>query len=136
MSAPSNMRDMAITKAGGAEPNELERPGNILTWTVTILACVYIGWIGTSLYHSTPIFINMHTSMGVDLSLPTKILIGFYRLMYPILFGGIAALVITKQFFVRDKWMSVSVTLAAAVAVSLISEGIVRALYRPLFDLP
>jgi hypothetical protein len=55
--------------------------------------------------------------------------------MYPTLFGGIAALVITKQFFVRDKWISVSVTLAATVAVSLISEGIVRALYRPLFDM-
>jgi hypothetical protein len=129
------MRDMAITKAGAVEPNEIERPGNILTWTVTILACVYIGWIGASLYYSTPIFINMYTSMGVDLHLSTKILIGFYRLMYPILFGGLAALVITKQFFVRDKWMSVSVTLAAIVAVSLISEGIVRALYRPLFEM-
>lgn len=126
---------MAITKAGAVEPNEIERPGNILTWTVTILACVYIGWIGASLYYSTPIFINMYSSMGVDLHLSTKILIGFYRLMYPILFGGMAALVITKQFFVRDKWMSVSVTLAAIVAVSLISEGIVRALYRPLFDM-
>jgi hypothetical protein len=135
MSVASNMRDMAITNAGFLKPNEIERPGNILTWIVTILACVYIGWIGASLYYSTPIFINMYASMGVDLHLSTKILIGFYRGMYPILFGGIAALVITKQFFVRDKWMSVSVTLAAIVSVSLISEGIVRALYRPLFDM-
>lgn len=129
------MRDMAITKAGALEPNEIERPGNILTWTVTILASVYIGWIGASLYYSTPIFINMYSSMGVDLQLSTKILIGFYRLMYPVLFGGLAALVITKQFFVRDKWISVSVTLAATVAAGLISDGIVRALYRPLFDM-
>jgi hypothetical protein len=135
MSAASNMRDMAITKAGALEPNEIERPGNILTWTVTILASVYIGWIGASLYYSTPIFINMYSSMGVDLQLSTKILIGFYRLMYPVLFGGLAALVITKQFFVRDKWISVSVTLAATVAAGLISDGIVRALYRPLFDM-
>jgi ABC-type uncharacterized transport system permease subunit len=55
--------------------------------------------------------------------------------MYPILFGGIAALVITKQFFVREKWFSVSLTLAAALAVGLIAYGIVRALYQPLFDL-
>ena len=129
------MRDMAIMKAGDAEPNELGRPGKILTWTVTSLACVYIGWIGISLYYSTPIFINMYMSMGVDLSLSTKILVGFYRLMYPILFGGLAALIITKQFFVRDKWMSLSVTLAATVAGCLISDGIVRALYRPLFDM-
>ena len=112
-----------------------ERQGDVLTWLVTILACVYIGWIGASLYYSTPIFINMYISMGVDLNLSTKILIRFYRLMYPILFGGIAALVITKQLFVRDKWISVSITLAATVAVNLSSEGIVRALYRPLFDM-
>src|SRR5258708_31519869 len=129
------MTGMAITNAGPLRHNEIERPGNILTWTVTILACAYIGWLGASLYYSTPIFINMYTSMGVDLHLSIKILIGFYRLMYPILFGGLAALIITKQFFVRDKWMSVSVTLASTVAVSLISEGIVRALYRPLFDM-
>jgi hypothetical protein len=112
-----------------------ERQGDVLTWLATILACTYIVWTGTALYFSTPIFINMYTSMGVDLHLSTKILIGFYRLMYPILFGGIAALVITKQFFVRDKWISVSVTLAATVAANLISESIVRALYRPLFDM-
>ncbi|HLK06758.1 MAG TPA: hypothetical protein VKV30_02395 [Candidatus Angelobacter sp.] len=126
---------MATTDAGFLKATDNQRPGHIFTWTVTILACAYIGWIGVSLYYSTPIFINMYVSMGVDLSLSTKILIGFYRLMYPILFGGMAALVITKQFFVRNKWMSVSVTLAATVAVSLISEGIVRALYRPLFDM-
>jgi len=109
--------------------------GSVLTWIVTILAFSYIVWTGTSLYFSTPIFINMYVSVGADLHLSTRILIAFYRVMYPILFGGMAALVITKQFFVRDKWMSVSVTLAATVAVSLISEGIVRALYRPLFDM-
>ena len=109
--------------------------GNVFTWIVTVLACAYIGWIGTSLYYSTSIFINMYTSMGVELPLSVKILIGFYRVMYPILFGGIAALVITKQFFVRDKWFSVSLTLAAALAVGLIAYGIVRTLYRPMFDL-
>jgi hypothetical protein len=111
------------------------RSGSVLTWIATILAFTYIAWTGTALYFSTPTFINMYISMGVDLTLSIKILIGFYRLMYPILFGGIAALVITKQFFVRDKWISVSVTLAATVAASLISEGIVRVLYRPLFDM-
>ena len=126
---------MAITNAGPLTPNEIERPGSILTWTVTILACAYIGWLGASLYYSTPIFINMYTSMGVDLHLSTKILIGFYRLMYPVLFGGMAALVITKQLFVRDKWASVSVTLAATLAASLIGDAIVSALYHPLFNL-
>jgi hypothetical protein len=112
-----------------------DRSGSVLTWIVTILAFGYIVWTGTSLYFSTPIFINMYVSVGVDLHLSTRVLIGFYRLIYPVLFGGMAALIITKQFFVRDKWISVSVTLAATVAVSLISEGIVSVLYRPLFEI-
>lgn len=122
--------DLDLLKTDNINP-----PTNILTWTVTILACVYIGWLGVSLYYSTSIFINMYMRMGVDLPLSTKIVIGFHRVMYPILFGGLAALVITKQFFVRDKWISVSVTLAVTVATSLISEGMVRALYRPLFEM-
>jgi hypothetical protein len=117
------------------DPNKNDRSGGILTWIVTILAFAYIMWTGISLYRSTPIFINMYTSMGVDLHLSTRLLIEFYRFMYPVLFGGMAALVITKQFFVRDKWMSVSVTLAATVAASLISSSIVSALYQPLFDM-
>ena len=126
---------MAIPDVVLIKPNEIDRSGNVLTWIVTILACTYIGWIGISLYYSTPIFINMYTSMGVELSLSLKIFIAGYRWMYPILFGGIATLVITKQFFVRDKWFSVSLTLAAAVAVGLIGYGIVRTLYQPMFDL-
>src|SRR5258708_13850421 len=116
------------------KPAGNDRSGSVLTWIVTILAFGYIVWTGTSLYFSTPIFLNMYGSVGVDLHLSTRLLIGFYRLMYPILFGGIAALVITKQFFVRDKWITVSVTLAAPVAANLISEGIVSVLYRPLLD--
>ena len=126
---------MTTTEIGLPKPNEIDRRGSVLTWIVTILACAYICWIGISLYYSTTIFINMYTSMGVELPLALRIFIAGYRWMYPILFGGIAALVITKQFFVRDKWFSVSLTLAAAVAVSLIGYGIARTLYQPMFDL-
>jgi hypothetical protein len=89
--------------------------GSVFTWTATILACAYIVWTGVMLYLSTPRFIDMYTSMGVDLSLSTKLVIGFYRFVFPVLFGGAATLVIVKQFFVREKWVSLSITLAAVV---------------------
>ena len=111
------------------------RDGGIFTWTATVLACAYIFWSGTMLYLATPKFIDMFSSMGVDLPLPTKIVIGFYRFAYPVLFGGAAALVIAKQFFVREKWVSLSITLAAIVMVNIISGGTVWALYQPLFDM-
>jgi hypothetical protein len=126
---------MATTNAVPITHNETAQPESIFTWLVTLMACAYIAWLGASLYHSTRIFIDLYISSGVEFLLSTKILIAFYRFLYPIIFGGMAALLITKQFFVRDKWVSVSVTLAATLAASLIGDAIVRALYHPLFNL-
>jgi hypothetical protein len=61
--------------------------------------------------------------------------IATYRFGYPLWFGGATALVITKQFYVRQKWPNLSITLVAVVMVDIISRGIVWALYRPIFDL-
>ena len=86
------------------------------------------------LYLSMPIFINMFMSMGVELPLATRILIATYRLGYPLWFGGATAVVIAKQFYVREKWPNLSITLTAVLVVDLISRGIIWALYRPLFE--
>ncbi|HEY5028855.1 MAG TPA: hypothetical protein VIK39_10635, partial [Candidatus Angelobacter sp.] len=79
-------------------------------------------------------YINMYKSMGVELLGPSWFVMQNYYWSYPILFAGAAALVIAKQFFVRQKWISLTITLAAVVVVDVVSSGIVRALYRPLLD--
>jgi hypothetical protein len=126
---------MATSASDLDKSNRSERQGSVFTWTVTILACVYFAWIGASLYYSTSVFKDMFVSMGVELHGLTLIVIAGYRCSYPILFGGAATVVIAKQFFVREKWVSLTITLAAAVVVDVISSGIVRALYSPLVDL-
>jgi hypothetical protein len=108
--------------------------GSVFTWTATVLACAYIVWSGTMLYSSTPIFINMFKSMGVELQGPAWFVMKNYYWTYPILFAGPAALVLAKEFYVREKWISQSITLAALLVVDIISRGIVWALYRPLFE--
>lgn len=109
--------------------------GNVFTWTATVLAFAYIVWSGTMLYLSTPIFINMFKSMGVELHGPVWFLMQNYYWTYPILFAGPAALVLAKQFYVRQKWPNLSITLAAVLVVDIISRVIVSELYRPLFDI-
>ena len=126
---------MATSDVSFPKPIENKRPGNILTWIATILACAYVVWTGTMFYASTPKFIDMYINMGVDLPLSTKIVIGFYRLGYPFLFGGAVVLLIGKQFSVREKWPNLSVTLATVLVVAIFGDWIVRALYRPLFEL-
>jgi type II secretory pathway component PulF len=119
----------------GFSANSNKRPGNILTWTATILACAYVVSTGVMLYVSMPKFVEKYISMGVELPLPTKIVIGFYRLGFPVLFGGATVLLIGKQFSVREKWPNLIITLATVVMADIISRTIIWALYRPMFDL-
>lgn len=126
---------MATTDVGFLKPNENNRPGNILTWIATILACAYIVWMGTMLYISTPKFMDLYSSLNAELPLATRIVSATYRFGYPLFFGGTTALLIAKQFYVREKWPSLSITLAAVVMAAIIGGGIMRALYRPLFDM-
>jgi type II secretory pathway component PulF len=108
---------------------------SIFTWTATVLACAYIVWSGAMLYLATPKFIDMYSSMGVELPLATRILIATYHVGYPLWFGGTTALVIAKQFYVREKWPNLSISLMAVVMVDIVSRTAVWALYRPLLDL-
>ena len=126
---------MVTNAAGLATQNESERPGTPLTWGLAILACAYIGWNGYALYVYTDAFSGMFSSMGVELPIPTRIVISSYRFFYPLLFGGALGVVIAKQFYVRQKWANLTTTLAAVVVVVVFSNEIVRALYRPLLDL-
>jgi hypothetical protein len=125
---------MSTTGPGFQQANP-PAPGSVFTWIATILACAYIVWTGVGLYFSMPAFMNMYVSMGIELPLSTRIVIGFYRLGFPFLFGGAVVLLIGKQFSVREKWPNLSITLATVVVVSIIGSWIVRALYRPIFDL-
>lgn len=91
--------------------------------------------MGVALFFSTRTFINLYLNIGVDLSFATKIIIAFYRVLYPTLFGGAAALVIVKQYFVREKWANISATLGTVLIANIVSNGIASALYRPMLDL-
>jgi type II secretory pathway component PulF len=108
---------------------------SVFTWLATILACAYFIWTGIFLYHSTPAFTALFSSIGVDIPLSTRIVIRTYRFLYPALFGGMTVLMILKQFFVREKWASLSITFMATVLAGLASDEIVRALYHPINDL-
>ncbi len=74
--------------------------GSVFTWVATIIACAYILLSGTMLYLSTPKFMDLYSSMGVELPFATRIVIATYRFGYPLWFGGATALVIAKQFYI------------------------------------
>jgi hypothetical protein len=112
-----------------------DRSGRAITWLATVLACGYFLWIGWSLYRSVSVFAAMYSSMGVELPLITRFVVASYGWLFPIFFVGASGVVIAKQFFVRDRWINLSITFITALAVDLVGSGIVRSLYRPIFDL-
>jgi type II secretory pathway component PulF len=77
----------------------------------------------------------MYKSMGVELPALTRFVLVAYRWVYPPIFLGAATLLIAKQFFVREKWASLAITMAVVFAVDFMGSEIVQALYRPLLDL-
>lgn len=119
----------------GFQPANPPARANVFTWIATVLASAYILWSGTMLYLSPPKFIDLYSSLGVELPLATRIVLATYRFGYPLWFGGATAVVIAKQFFVREKWPNLSITLMAVVMVDIISRTVVWALYRPIFDM-
>lgn len=125
---------MASATSGLGKPDWIGR-GSVVTWIATILACAYIVWTGAWLYHSTMAFRDLFASLNVELPAPTQFVISTYRWSMPISFGSVIVLVVAKQFLVREKWVSLVITLAAVFAMEFTSSVIVRVLYQPLFIL-
>jgi hypothetical protein len=98
-------------------------------------ACVYIAWTAIVLYRSTGVYRDMFASMGIQLPGTTHFIIHNYQWYYPCLFGTMATLVIVKQFFMREKWKNVALSLLAVVLADLAANGAVQALYRPLLEM-
>jgi hypothetical protein len=133
--AAGKYKEIMTTAIGTSEKRETARPGTPLTWVLSLVACAYCLWIGATLFYSTPIFIKMYVSMGVGLPPSTRIIMSLYWVLYPLLFGGTAALVIVKQYFVHDKWANVSAILCTVLVANIVSNAIGMALYRPMWDL-
>lgn len=123
---------MAGTQTGSLQPRAGAPHGSVSTWIVTILVCAYVAWTGVSLYRSTAAFSAMYDSMDGELQGATWFVIHHYRWFFPSLFGSALSLLITKEFFVRRKWISLTITLATAIVIGAAGDGIVMALYAPV----
>jgi type II secretory pathway component PulF len=125
---------MATTQPDLAKTDPPVR-GSVFTWTATILACAYIIWSGTRLYLAIPSFIDLYKSLNVELPLATRIVFAVYRFAYPVLLLGATAVLIAKQFYVRQKWINLGITLGATLVVEIMSRGTIWAIYHPMFDI-
>jgi hypothetical protein len=124
------------TQTSSLKPGASDGLKTWTTWIVTILACAYLGWTGFSLYRATAAFSDLYDSMNTEMRGLTLFVFHAYRWLYPSLFGGASAFLITKQFFVRKMWISLTITFVAAVVLGIVGDGIARSLYGPIWDFP
>ncbi|MFI5104755.1 MAG: hypothetical protein ACHP79_07520, partial [Terriglobales bacterium] len=117
--------------AGALATSADNRNSGSLTWAVSLFASGYFAWLGISLFRVTPIFLDLYASLSADLPLQTRLLISF-RWLYPLLFVGAIAVVIAKQFYVRDKWRNLAITFGFVAIIEALSNAIVGALYAPI----
>ena len=104
----------------------------IIAWISTFLACLFL--MGLYFLASFVIekFANMFAGMGVELPLPTRLVISTRWLLHvPFVVAGI--LVLGKELVIRDKKRSLVTTLIVAAGMLLTVGFMCLALYLPLF---
>lgn len=105
-----------------------------LTWMVAIIAATYLGWLGFSLYRATAAFNDLYDSLNANLGGRAGFFIHNYRWICPLVFGGAAILVCAKEFFLRQNWLRLMITIGTASALGELANGLAFLLYSPAFD--
>ena len=109
--------------------------GKLFSWLATAIVALFCVLTGLSLARAIPTFATMFQGLGVELPLPTRVLLDTYKWFIPLLFVALAVFVIWKEFSLREIRYRVVVTITVFLA-SLTAPGlVVFILYQPLFVL-
>ena len=109
--------------------------GAIIAWFAVAFSCVYFVWSYFALNTFTRVFLNLFSSMGVELPLPTRLVIASHYWLYPLLFCGAGVFLIAKEFVIRDRRISVLLTMAISLLVLFAVDSMKQVFILPLLDL-
>ncbi|HJX85316.1 MAG TPA: hypothetical protein VJ723_13325 [Candidatus Angelobacter sp.] len=109
------------------------KPLSIAAWSSSVLACGGFALAYFKLARYTELLSATLSGMGPALPVLVRFLIQNYTSFYLGLFMGAGALVVGKEFLLRDKGASLIITLIIALGVLFIVGCIVEILYAPFF---
>lgn len=107
----------------------------VVAWTANVLACVYCTWLGGYLWQSTIAFGQIFEGLGTQLPASTQFVLENQGWLYPVVFGGLVAVLLFKEMFVYDKRLSTMLSLCVTILAQLLSQWFMAAYYHPLFQL-
>jgi hypothetical protein len=107
----------------------------IVAWFSTAASSLYFAWMLLVLNRHTRAFKSMFEGLGADIPAPTRFVIENQGWFFPLLFGGAGLGLITKELLVKDKRLSLAITLAVATLVLFVADWIRTAYFFPLFEM-
>jgi hypothetical protein len=117
------------------EIQQISRKEKGFAWAASLFVSLYCIYTCVILVQSTGIFRELFKGLGVELPPATRFLIATYSWLYPVVFVGAAALVIGKEFVLRDVPRRLAATLIIFVAAVSAVGFVQYALNLPLLEL-
>jgi len=108
---------MAAAKVILQPESDNQREGGVLTWVATAIALIYLLWVAMSVRAVTGAYAGMFNSMGYRVGGLIGLVLRNQRWLNPCFFGSAGTLLITKQFFLRNMWVSLGANLVAVLAL-------------------
>ena len=109
--------------------------GRLFSWLATVIVALFSVLSGLYVVLVIPSFATLFQGLGVELPLPTRLLLATYKWFIPLLFVALAVFVIWKEFSLPEVRYKIVVTITVFLA-SLTGPGlVVFILYQPLFVL-
>lgn len=106
-----------------------------LAWAGTIVAVVYFVYRGTTIFLAGVRFEIMFDGLGAPLPAATRFALDYRLPIVATLFGLPTVVIIAKEWFIRDKRISMMVTMLIVILVAFGVDILIALYYLPLMDL-
>lgn len=106
-----------------------------LAWAGSIVAVVYFLYRGTTIFLAAAGFEIMFDGLGAPLPAATQFAVDHRLPILAILFGLPTVVIVAKEWFIRDKRISMMVTMLIVILVAFGVDILIAVYYLPLMDL-
>jgi type II secretory pathway component PulF len=116
--------------------NQTRSPSQLsafVTWLGAALVVLICVWNGFHLVRIIPIFANLFQGLGVELPLPTRLLLATYRWLLPLNLAAMIAFDVAIQLSARQIHWKLVATGGMILLNMLLASAVQYALYAPLF---
>ena len=106
-----------------------------IPWFMVVVGCFYFLWLAFIFTRTIPVFSKLYEGLGVELPLPTRILLSLHYWFLPSVFTIAALLTIAKKLVEFSERQLRVVNVALIVIGAVLPASVFCILYLPLFVL-